>query len=377
MSLCIYDSLLTLIILASWSYIFRTIYKMQWAAPTDARDLAAHCSQYVIPAEEFSDMQQVTSGNAFVVAHATYQGRTVVLKRWHGALVEDDSRVLFVKRLVRDLDRWRALAHPNIAPVLGVALHISNLPALVVPYNRTLAQFLAENPSTDVLPLMQGVAAGLSYLHAQDPPIPHGDLKGSSVFVSPSGTALLSDVGIAAIPQPPDWTFRGIEDARWLAPEVMDLDLRPGIDTSTSRTPDGRLPVTCESDVYAFGMLALQMHTRAPPFAPARASGVVIQVVLHRARPPRPPCSQLTDVLWALMQQCWAHDFRERPTIAAVAAWLGLMARMRAVGGAGTADGNDGRLRRDGLPFGEAPLDPGRRRQRSCGGNAMYSASRH
>jgi hypothetical protein len=54
------------------------------------------------------------------------------------------------QRLIRDLDRWRTLEHPNIAPVLGVALHISNLPALVVPLNRTVNQVLAANPEIDV-----------------------------------------------------------------------------------------------------------------------------------------------------------------------------------------------------------------------------------
>ncbi|KAJ7447785.1 kinase-like domain-containing protein [Mycena galericulata] len=335
MSPCLYDSLLTLIILACWCFILHTLSaNMKWEKVCDARNLAEHCSKYVIPKDQFTDVELLTSGNALVVSRATYQGQPVVLKRWHAALVEDRHRVQFAKRLIRELDRWRTLApHPNIAPVLGVALHISNLPALVVPHHRTVMQILADDPATDVLHLMQGIAAGLNYLHNHEPPITHGDLKGSTVLVSPSGAALLSDIGIAAIPQPPDWTFRGVDDARWLAPEVMDVELRPqpegqggsrDVDAESKRergsewerTPFGTLPVTPESDIYSFGMLAYQMHTRARPFASTVwAASVVLQVVAQRRRPPRPPQAQspqLTDAGWALIECCWKHDWRER-----------------------------------------------------------------
>ncbi|KAJ7816355.1 hypothetical protein B0H14DRAFT_2169446, partial [Mycena olivaceomarginata] len=105
-----------------------------------------------------------------------------------------------IQRLIRDLDRWRTLTpHKHIAPILGVALHISNLPALVVPAFRTVAQVLKQDPQKDVLSLMNGVAAGLGHLHVQTPPIAHGDLKGSTIFVSPTGTAILSNIGITSI----------------------------------------------------------------------------------------------------------------------------------------------------------------------------------
>ncbi|KAJ7115379.1 kinase-like domain-containing protein [Mycena epipterygia] len=334
MSLCLYDSLLTSIILTSWYFTIRRLYDMTWEKPCDARNLAEHCSRYVIPAEQITNVELENAGNALVVSRAEYRGQRVVLKRWHGAIVPDDSRVLFAKRLIRDLHRWRTLDHPNIAPVLGVALHISNLPALVVPCYRTVAQVVAEHPSTDVLNLMQGVAAGLNYLHAQQPPITHGDLKGSTVFVSPTGTALLSDIGVAAIPQPPDWGFHGIDDARWLAPEVMNTDLRPELFQSGDRSPDGRLPVTPESDIYSFGMLAYEMYTGARPWASNTWPAAVVIKVVKGKRPPRPSkeqSPQLTDTVWDLIEHCWAQDFWKRPHIDTVVAWLAVISRTRAI----------------------------------------------
>lgn len=84
----------------------------------------------------------------------------------------------------------------------------------------------------------------------------------SSIFISSAGTALLTDIGIAAIPQPPDWGFHGIDGARWLAPELMDTALRPTPApdaVNAMRTPDVKLPMTLESDVYAFGMLSYEV----------------------------------------------------------------------------------------------------------------------
>ncbi|KAJ6589431.1 kinase-like domain-containing protein [Mycena capillaripes] len=311
---------------------------MTWEKPSDAKNLAEHCSKYAIHQEEISNVELENSGNALVVSRAEYRGRLVVLKRWHGAFVPHESRVLFTKRLTRDLERWRALKHQNIAPILGVVLHISNLPALVVPHYRTVAQALGESPHIDVFGLMQGVAAGLSYLHAQHPPITHGDLKGSSVFLSPSGTALLSDIGIATIPQPPDWGFHGVDDARWLAPELMDPALRPEADGEgiAVRTPDGRLPVTLESDMYSFGMLAYEMYTRARPFSSIPWPAAVIVRIVAGKRPPRPTreqSPQLSNAVWDLIQLCWTHDYRDRLCIGTVVAWLGVLACMRTVEG--------------------------------------------
>ncbi|KAJ7088461.1 kinase-like domain-containing protein [Mycena belliarum] len=334
--LSFYDTLLTTIVITSWCYTLSTLFTMVWSKPLDAQDLAEHCFKYVINEDEVLHVQAINSGNAHVVSRAEYRGRAVVLKRWHGSILPDDSRVVFTKRLTRDLDRWLALNHPNIGPVIGLALRISNLPSLVAPFYSTVLNFLKEHPSTDVLNLMHGIAAGLSYLHSRHPAIVHGDLKGSTVFIGPDGAALLSDIGIAAIPQPPDWDFHGLDDVRWLAPEIMDPSLRPDErgDSNTSGTPDGVSSVTRESDVYAFGMLAYEMHARAPPFAAITWPPSVIIKVVAGGRPDRPSVTQgpqLTDALWDLVQLCWAHEWERRPSADTVLATISVLTRVRAL----------------------------------------------
>ncbi|KAJ7056628.1 kinase-like domain-containing protein [Mycena amicta] len=342
MSLC--DTLLVSIILLSWYCTLRILLAMTWETPCDARNLAAHCSKYVLEEEDFADMELLASGNAHVVSISSLRGHKgkVVIKRWHGAWVSNRERRLFTERLVNDIDRWRTLEqHPNILPVLGVALHVSNLPALVVPFYPTAKQVLENDADgkVDVLPLLQDVASGLSFLHSRSPPIAHGDLKCSTILLRPCTdptnhktkyTALLSDIGIASIPQPPDWTFQGVDDARWLAPEVMDPSLRP---VSSIRKicndldPTASLSVTTESDVYSFGMLTYEMHTRTRPFSTTTWSAAVVVSVVRGVRPAS--AEMISEGICMLVESCWKQDWRERPNIDTVVAWLRVISKTR------------------------------------------------
>jgi hypothetical protein len=72
-----------------------------------------------------------------------------------------------------------------------------------------------------------------------------------------TGTAILSDIGIASIPQPPEWNFKTGDDARWLAPEVLYPSLRPEVEEGEGF--NARKTVTYESDVYAFGMVSYEV----------------------------------------------------------------------------------------------------------------------
>ncbi|KAJ7854386.1 hypothetical protein B0H14DRAFT_2756377, partial [Mycena olivaceomarginata] len=235
---------------------------MNYQLISDACDLANHCSQYVIPEKDIMNMKDADPGNrnVFVVSGAEFRGEAIVLKRWHGALVQEKFRILFTERLIRDLDRWRTLTpHKHIAPILGVALHISNLPALVVPAFRTVAQVLKQDPQK------RRVAAGLGHLHVQTPPIAHGDLKG-----------------------PPEWDFKTGDDARWLAPEVLYPSLRPEVE-------DGEGFQAVIRGECSPGW----MFTRDLPFASTPLRSVMIAVI-QGARPPRPSMEQslqLTDCL--------------------------------------------------------------------------------
>ena len=67
-----------------------------------------------------------------------------------------------------------------------------------------------------------------------------------------------------------------------------------------------------------------QMYTGRVPFAHRRFYGGVVFDVIRGVRPPRPECPKLTDDIWTVIQSCWNHDPKKRPTINTVGAWLHL-----------------------------------------------------
>lgn len=106
---------------------------------------------------------------------------------------------------------------------------------------------------------MLGAARGLARIHEEYGPskVPHGNIKSSNVLLDKNGAACVADFGLALLLGPAHATARL---GGYRAPEQAD-----------SRR------LSQEADVYAFGVLILEVLTgRAPahypPLPPARAS---------------------------------------------------------------------------------------------------------
>jgi len=195
---------------------------------------------------------------------------------------------------------------------------------VVIPYykNEHVMQYISKNPEVDRLHLINGVAAALGYLHSQTPPIVHGDIKGSNILIDESGNACLSDVSIARVSFPLDWTqAHGTGSARWMAPELID----------PKEESEDEYPVTLRTDIYSFGMTILEVLTGRPPFSHRRHDSSVICDIFYGRRPHRPANSDLTDSIWALIQSCWCQDPIQRPNINVVGFGLSLLSQTRTI----------------------------------------------
>ncbi|KAG7090450.1 hypothetical protein E1B28_009566 [Marasmius oreades] len=275
----------------------------------------------------------------------------LAIRVWRENFWDPDGRRVFLRRLERELLIWNNLAHPNIAPLYGLVFAYGKWASSVTPFyrNGTINSYLSNHPKTDPLVLLCGAAEGLAYLHSRNPPVSHGDVRGRHIFIKDDDgnggntnrpTAVISNIGTNYLPTPPNWIIASDDGTRWMAPEIMisESSYEPVDGSCEDSYEDPRtkskLRTTVESDVYSFGMTMLesnllnvstvsqQVYTRRVPFPHRRFYGGVIHDVVSGVRPIRPgpdECPGLDDKIWDVIQKCWRHDPRERPSMAAVA----------------------------------------------------------
>ncbi|KAF5364606.1 hypothetical protein D9758_005616 [Tetrapyrgos nigripes] len=275
----------------------------------------------------------------------TYMGNLVSVKLWRGPCGSSESdkreRRRFRKHLEQPLLTWLSLSslkHPNITPLYGLVFAFGKLPAIVTPYyaNGDINCYVKEslrNPDreVDVKKLFEMVAAALAYMHSLNPPVSHGDVRGSNIQITSSGTPVLTEIGTSHLPFPPDWTIGSDDGTRWMAPELMSPDSDIDMYYVQEKEDDEdllRLRTTPMCDVYSFGMTMFEVCTGRIPFSHRKFYGGVVYDVVSGKRPPRPSPSDayasllLTDKIWEIIQTCWEQKPKHRPTMSSVRTWL-------------------------------------------------------
>lgn len=245
-------------------------------------------------------------------------GSTAIV--YQGTLIPDGTRVAIkvfrwtplgsetnLKRIFREVHLWSRLRHENVVCMLGISTDFDSTVSIIsgwMSLGNTHAY--VQNTEHDPRPLLKDIANGLQYLHSHElGSVVHGDLKGFNVLVSDERRALLSDFGRSTQDVP---TFNMAVDGfrwgscHWMAPELLD-----------------NRPASKESDVWAFGMTALELFTRAVPFPDCYNEANVLGRLVRRELPPRPAEEstqfRLTDAWWDICTSCWRSDPSSRPTM--------------------------------------------------------------
>ncbi|MGH7529228.1 MAG: serine/threonine-protein kinase, partial [Gemmatimonadales bacterium] len=172
------------------------------------------------------------------------------------------STPVFRSRFIREVELVSKLSHPNIVPILAadeclfVSQGADGLCYYVMPYvdGASLRVRLERDrtlPLAEALDILQQVAEGLSYAHAQG--IVHRDIKPENILVS-GGRALLADFGIArAISAAGGNTLTAVGNPIG-TPGYMSPEQLVGM-----RTIDAR------SDIYSLGCVFYEMVVGHPP----------------------------------------------------------------------------------------------------------------
>lgn len=299
-----------------------------FTAPINAGALRARLQRqlegiYVIERE----LAGAGSSHVFLATEVALD-RSVVLKVLPPELTADVD----AERFRREIQFAAKLQHPHLVPLLSAAFAPADGDSDQVRWysmpfieGKTLRELLVRRgtpPYPESLRLLREMALALAYAHARG--VVHRDIKPENVLLN-DGIAMISDFGVA----------KALDDA-------SDSALRTGKRVTTVSTvlgtPDYMAPeqigsahvVDHRADLYAFGCVAYELLTGAPPFArPSLRATLAAQL----ADTPVPILQLRPDMPLAvaeMVMRCLAKNPAERP---ASAAWI-----IRAIEGANNAD---------------------------------------
>lgn len=239
-----------------------------------------------------------------------------------------------VRAFKREAEIWRQLMHDNVHPFLGVWVNMDDV-YLVSPFMERgdAAEWVRTRNDVDRLKLLLEIARGIEYLHLRSPAVIHGDLRLANVLISDSGSACITDFGLARVLEgltlTPVSQQLGVAGAtRWMARELLlptPLPALPDSDSSSRvEEAESDATVTRETDIWSWGMTALEAMTAQPPYSHRRRDTQVMLDIIGGVLPTRPRTGFLSepkgDALWALMERCWKADPRERPSSSEIVA---------------------------------------------------------
>ncbi|KAG8742563.1 hypothetical protein FRC10_001277 [Ceratobasidium sp. 414] len=279
--------------------------------------LKAHLRSGIVPPVHTFQPSEVTQFSPQPVAYTPYadvyraklKGYDVGVKAVRCTAGSSGAK----RRLDKEVKMWAHFRHQNILRILGVAAHKHMTSCMVTPWmpRGNAHQYMLDNPDASPIRILVGTALGLGYLHDQG--IPHADLRGANILLDDQGEALLSDYGLANFYA--EITGHCILN-RWTPPETLD----PTTVAQSRTTRLAHPPINITGDIHAFGLVIIELATRAVPFYTVHREEAVYARLVRGIRPPRPP--QLSDPLWSLAQRCWTFPPAARMTAPSVVATL-------------------------------------------------------
>ncbi|QRW22788.1 Tyrosine kinase domain-containing protein [Rhizoctonia solani] len=274
--------------------------------------LKAHLRSGIVPPVHTFQPSEVTQFSAQPITYTPYADVYKALLKGY-ALASRRFDALQVAQVQAEVKMWAHFRHQNILRILGVTAHKHMTSCMVSPWmpRGNAHQFVIDNPDVSPIRILMGTALGLGYLHDQG--IPHADLRGANILIDDQGEALLSDYGLANFYA--EITGHCILN-RWTPPETLDP-------TTVAQSRTARLaypPINITGDIHAFGLVIVELATRAVPFHNIHREEAVYARLVRGIRPPRP--NNLDDDLWALAQRCWSFPPAARLTAPNVVASL-------------------------------------------------------
>ena len=173
------------------------------------------------------------------------------------------------------------------------------MPYLVLPYCRqgAAASLIGQMGEKEAWLFLRDIASGLEYLHGQEPPVIHQDIKPDNILMDVSGRYLLTDFGIS------------IKARNTLRKSIMKTEGSVGTLAYMGPERFSKYPLPIKaSDIFSLGATLYELLTGMVPFG--EHGGLLLQ---HGAEIPVLE-GEWSDELKAIIDLCLQKDTWERPS---------------------------------------------------------------
>jgi len=256
----------------------------------------------IINADEISLEEQVGIGSFAQVFKGNWKGAPVAIKRF--SFFDIDSQKEVLDDFYKETALMSSLHHPNIVKFYGVAKKHPYL-YLITEYCEKGSLYSILNnkeirlSNRKILKMALDVVRGMEYLHGSNPPIIHRDLKTGNLLCDKGWTVKVADFGLSRVVDSNKrrMTFCGTIET--CAPEILNKD----------RT------YTEKVDVYSFGIVLWEMHTRQPIYPDLNFFELSEKIVYQDLRPDInliPP--KVHKNIPILIKKCWQREPKNRPS---------------------------------------------------------------
>ena len=262
-------------------------------------------TNWIIKSNTIKILRKIGEGNSSDIFLGIYRGIEIAEKRLH---LNKEKNITEFKR---EVSSFISLNHPYLLIFFGVIAEPKHL-SIITEYcpGGNLHELLYKKKHIYLSwkirkEFLLQIAIGMNYLHTNNPPILHRDLKSLNILLTneiKNSTDItdikIADLGLSVVNEKKNLSNERIGTCHWMAPEVIVCQR-----------------YTTKSDVYSFGIIIWEVCTREMPYDNINKETILYRVSVNRERPSKKRIPNDTPVkLKELMERCLEHEPNKRPS---------------------------------------------------------------
>lgn len=262
---------------------------------TRTEELIEQCS-YIVDYSEITVRSHLGKGFYGSVYLGTWNGVDVAIK-------EVSQPLESIEKWVMEVELLHKLRHPNIVMFYCACVKAPNYCIVLEYAARGSLEAVLQGLVVDLehprrLSILCDIARGMKYLHTQQPPIIHRDLKSDNVLIDANWVAKVSDLGLSR--------YKDSTYSYGKANSPFDVTI-----AAAEVLQDNH--ISEKADVYSFSLIMWELYTRRRPYRNMNPRWVAEQVIHGHMRPSMQDTDHWDPDYVSLMKRCWSENYKDRP----------------------------------------------------------------